>query len=380
MDNSRTIICHSFPAWDTPYVKSTIELMTRLTKDYRVIYIDYHYTLKDAIANPNAPKKQLFGMGSRWRTESTKQRNIELYNFAPILPINWIKNKTAFKWAAKLNGALLNWQIKRFVKKNKLEGSVLINAFNPIYGTLTKESWKANKSIYYCYDEISGTNWSGKHGPDYEKEFMSQVDQVIVSSSKLKENKKKYNSNTQLVPNGVNLDLFQTKEAMNKPSKSIGYVGAVDERIDFELVNKMAERYPNLTFDFFGPLKVPASNFKHENIHLHGNLQQHELPSKIQAMDACIIPFVKNELTASIYPLKANEYLAMGKPVVSTNFADLRDFADHMIIEDDAEVLLSELSKVVQNDSNEIRKSRIKFAQKNSWTARAALFHQLIAA
>jgi len=373
MKNEKTIICHSFPAWDTPYVKSTVELMTRLTGEFRVIFVDYHYTLKDLFNNPYAPKKQIRGLRSRWRKVAMPQGDIEIFNTTPILPINWIKNKTLFKWMAKLNGLILKRQIKRLVKKNQLENSILVNAFNPIYGTETLSAWQSRKSFYYCYDEISGTDWSGKHGTDFEKKFLQMVDEVIVTSPKLLNTKSKFNNNTKLVPNGVNLDIFQPK--IGTPhSGSIGYVGAIDNRIDVELINKLSEKFPEKTFDFYGPLKLDKDIFTSPNIQFHGAIPQEQLPEKISNMDVCLIPFIKNELTSAIYPLKANEYLAMGKPVVATNFADLSDFEniikiakDHLAFEEAVEASLTIQELGVQHD-------RTSFAQQNSWENRASSF------
>lgn len=379
MKNEKTIICHSFPAWDTPYVKSTIELMTRLAGDFRVVFIDYHYTLKDVLKNPHTPKAQVLGRRSRWRKIALEKGNIEIFNSLPILPINWIKNKTLFKWGVKLNSFILNWQIKRLVKKHDLDNALMVNAFNPIYGLSTLRSWKSRKSFYYCYDEVAGTSWSGKHGPSYEKEFMKVVDEVIVTSPKLLRVKGQYNSNTHLVPNGVNLDIFKG-EQISDQNNSIGYIGAVDNRLDIELINKLAERFPQCQLDFYGPVKIDNSLFKASNIHLHGSIDQKLLPAKISEMQVCIIPFVKNELTESIYPLKANEYLAMGKPVVSTNFADLSDFKGKIdLTHNENEFIEAVHARLLEHDLFEIEE-RKHFAHQNSWQNRAELMGKYLVA
>lgn len=380
MEYKKTIICHSFPAWDTPYIKSTVELMTRMSKDYRVIFVDYHYTLKDLFKNPSTPVKQVLGSRSRWRKIALPERDIEVYNFAPILPINWIKSFKLFELAAQLNGKILNWQIKRFVKKNQLKDCILVNAFNPIYGHETLDTWQARKNIYYCYDEMAGTQWSGKHGPKYERKFLKEVDQVIVTSPKLLQTKSRYNNNTKLVPNGVNLDIFKIPEPITEPKQSIGYVGAIDNRIDVKLINNMAKRMPNYQLDFYGPLKVDKTLFKEKNIHFHGSIPQAELPVKIQQMDVCIIPFVKNELTAAIYPLKANEYLAMGKPVVSTNFADLSDFKSVINIGLNHLDFIEKVKKAVEVNPEHMLSERSSFAQNNSWEHRAHVLQELMVA
>ncbi len=376
----RTVVCHSFPAWDTPYVKSTIELMTRLSSSHRVVFIDYHYTLKDVLKNPHTPKKRVLGLKSRVRKIQTKFGTIEVVNLPPILPSTFISNPKLFKLVSKVNGAWLRLWIKYIKRKLKLDSFTLVNAFNPVYGLMTQKAWKAEKSIYYCYDEIAGTNWSGKHGPVYEKAFMKQVDLVVTSSKKLQEKKSDYNENCQLVPNGVNLDIFQSVPKHHAKTRSIGYVGAIDDRIDFKLIKYLQDNLPNHTFDFYGPVKTIIPEAVEKRLNLHGAVPQETLPEHIGKMDLCVIPFVKNELTAAIYPLKINEYLAMGKPVVSTDFADLTDFSNQIGVAENPESFVKEIRKQLKYNSRLKAHKRITFAQRNSWNQRSNMFSRLLCA
>ena len=378
--SGKTIVCHSFPAWDTPYVKSTIELMTRLAATHRVVFIDYHYTFKDLLKNPHTPKSRILGLRSRVRNVQTKFGMIEVVNLPPILPSTFISNKRLFRIISRINGLWLGLWINMMKRKLKLKDFTLVNAFNPVYGLMTKSYWKAQKSIYYCYDEIAGTNWSGKHGPKYEKDFMKQVDLVVTSSKKLLEKKSDVNENCQLIPNGVNLDIFSSVPSHHSKTRSIGYVGAIDERIDFRLIQHLQEAFPNHTFDFYGPVKTIIPEVVEKRLTLHGAVPQEVLPSRIGKMDLCIIPFVKNELTAAIYPLKINEYLAMGKPVVSTDFADLSDFSNQIGIGKDHDAFVKEIRKQLKYNSRLKAHKRINFAQQNSWNKRSSMFSKLLCA
>jgi len=376
--NKEVIVCHSFPAWDTPYVKSTIELMTRLTATHRVVFIDYHYTWKDVFKHPSAPKKKLLGLKAKVRKEQTPFGEIEIVNLPPVLPMNWINKPGLFKGMAQLNG----WWLRRFIKTLKRQLGIneftLVNAFNPIYGLNTHKAWKATKSIYYCYDEISGTQWSGKHGPKYEAQFAAKVDMVITTSSQLQKHKSQLNTNCHLVPNGVNLDVFKKPSIISNKTKTLGYVGAVDDRIDFELLQRITEALPDFTIEMYGPMKVLLPCLLVDRVRFHGAIPQEALPSKISEMDICLIPFVKNNLTASIYPLKINEYLAMGKPVVSTDFADLSDFDKQIAIGDTHEKFITQIKKQVRYNSRLKAQQRIEFAKGNSWNERTSLLSSLI--
>ena len=376
-NDEKTIICHSFPAWDTPYIKSTVELMSRLSGSHRVIFVDYHYTWKDVLTNPHAPKKRLLGFKSRWRKVQTKFGAIEVYSSPPIIPTNWINNTGLYRFISGLNGLMLRYYIRKVVRRIGHRKFTLINAFNPIFGCLTQKAWKASKSFYYCYDEISGTEWAAKHGPHFEKAFAAEVDGVICTSPELKLQKSRLNPNCHVVSNGVNLDIFKPTPPKKAKNTTMGYIGAIDGRIDFALLKAVAEHFQEYQIDLYGPVKTSIPDLP-DNVSFHGPVPQESLPSKIEQMDICLIPFVKNELTKAIYPLKINEYLAMGKPVVSTDFADLSDFDKLIGIGSDTPSFINALKKALRYNSRLKAQKRMAFAQENSWEKRSECFASII--
>ena len=166
---------------------------------------------------------------------------------------------------------------------------------------MTNKFWKADRTVYYCYDEISGTNWSGKHGPEYEKSFMREVDLVVTSSKKLQEKKSFFNENCQLVPNGVNLDIFQSIAQHHSKTRSIGYIGAIDERIDFELIVYLQEQLPNHKFDFYGNKNYNPEAI--EKFETDGTVP--EYARTYRQYGFVYYPIHKGDLTSAIYPLKS---------------------------------------------------------------------------
>jgi glycosyltransferase involved in cell wall biosynthesis len=126
---------------------------------------------------------------------------------------------------------------------------------------------------------------------------------------------------------------------------------------------------------------------------MKGSQPPQTLPNWVAQFDVCLIPFLKNDLTAGIYPLKINEYLACGKPVVATRFSDLSDFEEVVDIADTSEEFIILVKKVLgesrpKNQSNkhannddiphETRKKRIAFARQNSWENRAEAFGEAV--
>ena len=111
-----------------------------------------------------------------------------------------------------------------------------------------------------------------------------------------------------------------------------------------------------------------------------GAVAQELLPEKVQAFDVCLIPFVKSKLTEAIYPLKINEYLAMGKAVVCTDFSDLSDFEKVAEIATDKDGFVKAIRKALRYNTRLKTQKRIEFAKQNSWEHRARQFAEALSA
>ena len=107
--------------------------------------------------------------------------------------------------------------------------------------------------------------------------------------------------------------------------KIIGFTGSIEYRTDFDLLYKLAKHHHDKILFMIGPVSTDEHRCidnRYPMLYLPVPENLEELPAYLQYFDCCIIPYKINTLTASIYPLKINEYLAAGKPVVSTNFSN----------------------------------------------------------
>jgi UDP-galactopyranose mutase len=119
----------------------------------------------------------------------------------------------------------------------------------------------------------------------------------------------------------------QTEPEVQKslPHPRLGYFGVIDERIDLELIEKLADARPDCSIVMVGPIvKIdPAMAPRRANIHYFGKQEYADLPSFVKGWDVCLMPFAMNDATRYISPTKVLEYMAAGKPIVSTPIHDV---------------------------------------------------------
>lgn len=369
--------------WEGDYMKAVVQMMGHLAKNNRVLFIDYAFTFKDLIkgllGQSNIPVRRMLGISSRLRTIEYHGNTLHHLTLPPILPINWINNSKLFDFIMNMQIWLVYaFYITRVLKTLNFKKYVMINAFNPIIGVALHNVLKTSKLVYYCYDEIAAANWCDKHGKRLEKRLTKQADIVVVTSSALLKSKVQLNPNTLLIKNGVDFDLFHQAYKMGKvhANKKIGYIGSLDFRVDYDLLESLIRAKPEYEFVFIGRV-MDQDNCDRlsyfSNVQFLGSKQPHEIPVLLSQFDVAIIPFVKNEFTRNIYPLKINEYLAAGLPVVSTDFADLSDFQELIAIEDESKEFLDAIRRSISSDTA-IQSKRIEMARKNDWSYRAAQF------
>lgn len=243
-----------------------------------------------------------------------------------------------------------------------------------------KEYIKPAISIYYRRDYIIGENYWLKHGFHSEKELAASADIVLTNSTNFAAELQNYNPQTYPIETGVNLSLYDAskkydipKDLQNISHPIIGYLGTVNStRLDKELLQTLAQKRPQYSFVFTGP---EDKDFQVHSIHSLGNVHFlgkkniNELPAYLQAYDVCINPQMVNPITDGNYPLKIDEYLAMGKPTVATSTHTMRDiFAHHTLLASNVEEWLTAIDTAINEIDNEtLRQERITFAHTHNW-------------
>jgi len=198
--------------------------------------------------------------------------------------------------------------------------------------------YKEKLVVYDCVDDFY------KFWGSNEDMLTRKADIIITTSKILYDRKiKQKGEDVYLISNGFNEDFLNVD---NKPfledlSKyegkiKIGYIGALANWFDYELLFNLAFLFNKYEFILIGqefhtmPEGIKQEGYK--NIHWLGLKPHSQLKYYINAMDVCIIPFKKNEITEATDPVKLYEYLAVGKPVVATRLTTIKNFESHVYL------------------------------------------------
>jgi len=227
-----------------------------------------------------------------------------------------------------------------------------------------------------------------------EEALLRRADVVIVTSPGLLASKGQFNAHTHLVPNGVDYAGFQAALADPArrfaaadaiPRPRIGYVGALNEKIDFDLLAHVAQARPDWQLILVGAPDLTAHPHKADalrqrpNVHWLGRVPVSQVPGAIASADVCLLPYERNAWTANIDSLKLYEYLACGKPVISTDVPTARSFAHLVRIADSPETFTAAIAAGLTDNAPEVIAARQAAAAANTWDMRVAQISTLLA-
>lgn len=394
--NRPDVIVFSLPRSHESFSSTSLSIAKELSLNTRVFFINNPYTIKDLFLGRTntsiwSALRDLILPNTEPLIFDKDYPNLFIFEAGVILPINHLGKGHWYNFFSRINGFLVNRIIKSVVNTYGLANFLFINSFNPLfyYNNVPKGS---NISIYHCVDDIAHSRYIAKHGSYLELQVLRKYDLILTTSKRLTRYAATFSNNVKFLPNAADTDLF--KKALDNsivtPSvldgiegNVIGYIGNLDHRIDISLLEFLvSDMRTDWIFLFVGPVGAEfrqSELMKSPKVILTGPKPLNELPHYLKLMRCCIIPFLCNTLTASIYPLKLNEYLAGGKPVVSTNFSeDLVEFAEVISIASAKEEFYDMVARELMNDGIDARLKRSVFASANSWKSRADSFWSII--
>src|ERR1700730_5240986 len=235
--------------------------------------------------------------------------------------------------------------------------------------------------VYYCTDEWSKfTYLEGEKMSAMERRLMARADACFMTANLLLEKKKNMNANTFLASHGVDHAHFEKAlarttvtpaDVMALPHPIIGFFGLIQEWIDLGLLAKIARRHKNWSIVLIGKSVIDISELQSlPNVYLLGRRPYEALPGYCRAFNVGIIPFVVNEMTLNINPIKLRAYLSAGLPVVSTDLPEVRYYGDEVYIARGHDEFITKIEQAIREDSGETRRRRSDSMRGETWEAR----------
>jgi glycosyltransferase involved in cell wall biosynthesis len=382
--NDKYVVILSTSYWDAP-LKFRRHQWALLASEngYKTIFVNPTFTIASFVQDKDA--KHIFW--DYFRKPLQPNKNLVVLTMPPLLPL-----QRKFLWIDKLNRKICKLILKRKLKSVKSGKDVTILVYEPndIYRLINIPN---SILVYECVDEHSEYPYNRNVKEKViavEKQLLRKADLVSVTSLFLLEKKKVFNANNIYAPNGVNFELFYSAVKADTPvAKDIDvikepiilYVGAIMEWFDYELLLSISDN-KNWNVVLIGPQTMNSHLFKgRSNIHSLGVRRQSELPKYLKKAAVCIIPFLINDLVKGVNPLKLYEYLAAGKPVVSTALPDVIPFEKRNFVHigNSREEFIAQLDYLINvKDNEDMIQSRAMLAKEYSWKdIYQKLFHRI---
>src|SRR4051812_6601837 len=306
------IIVHSHLGWDWVWQRPQ-QFLSRLSKRHRVLFIEGpvpcnevsvpEVTLREISDYPNIVVLQTKMPAARWNDGA------------------WIDKERRRLVLSTLSGPLgrsFEQPVQWF--------------YDPMAVTAFAGHLSERAIVYDCMDELSFFRGAPPELVRRERELLAVADVVFAGGPKMWKAKRAVNRNCFCYGCGVDITHFGRArgslalppDVAELPRPIFGYIGVVDERIDYQLLDQLAQA-TNGSVAMVGPFaKVDPATFpQRKNLHWLGGRDYAELPAYAKAFDVCLMPFALNEATRFINPTKALEYMATGRPIVSTAIEDV---------------------------------------------------------
>jgi UDP-galactopyranose mutase len=251
-----------------------------------------------------------------------------------------------------------------------------------------------NAAVYDCMDELSLFLGAPPELLPLESQLMEYADVMFTGGPSLFRAKQSRHPNVHCFPSSVDAEHFRIRgraiseadDQAELPHPRLGFFGVIDERLDLEIVDRLAEAHPEWQIVLVGPVvKIDSTSLpRRPNLHYFGQRSYEELPRYLAGWDVCLLPFARNDATRFISPTKTLEYMAAELPIVSTSIRDVADpYGEIVYLGDTPDEFLAAceqaLASSVQERAARAQQMREVLAG-TSWDATASAMEQLLTA
>lgn len=380
---NQDIICFSSIDWDFIW-QMPQEIASRLADNgNRVLFVD-----NTGVRTPNVRDASRIWMRlQNWKSGRYGIRhvrtNIDVYS-PLVLPLPYSP------LVRPLNAYLMRRTIRRWARMAGFTNPIVLT-FLPTGLTLdTARAVDYRLLVYYCLDNFAASSTGARGIVETEAELVREADLVLATSQELKERLQRLRPDVYRYPSGVSLEPFvlardhRGEDPLDCPRPRVGYIGGLHRWIDWPLLEETVAASPEWSFVFVGPAQCDEVEriSSYPNVFLVDTQPHDRLPRYIDAFDVCLIPYQVNAYTENVYPVKMNEYLAMGKPVVSTPLREVKGFNDDhgplVALADTAESFREAIAAELAGDDGAKVQDRYRAAEANSYVSRLREISALI--
>lgn len=283
---------------------------------------------------------------------------------------------------ARFNQWSLTRDIRRAIGRHSRGDVVLVTGSPPSANVVGQLGEIA--SVYFCMDdflELPGT--SPRMMDLCERALLRKVDAVVATAARLVERKRSASGRGYYLPQGVNYEHFAAPRPVPPdmaalPRPIIGFAGGVGAAIDAPTIQALARANASGSLVLVGPVHGDTSTLYAPNVYLLGARSYAELPAYVQAFDVGIIPYVENDWTRAVDPLKLLEYLAAGIPVVTSPLPEVEKYRNVVRIASLGDPFAVAAMEAAMGEAPVARERARSVARANTWDSRAARFLEIV--
>ncbi len=381
MIKNRDIIVYGLQPWDLGIASTCKYTALEMSKNNRVLYVNTPLQRKFAMFEKHQPQVQKRLKIIKGKEPDLEQINDNMWTLYPRTmseSINWIKSAATFNFFNKINDKRFAKKIMETADKLGFKNYLLFNDNSMITGFYLKELLKPDVFIYLLRDAVILVPYHKHHGSRLQPQIIAKADIAVTNSDYFADYARQTNPNSHMIGQGCDLSMYKDDENLKIPDDLkiikgpiIGYVGFLTKiRLDIEALVHVAEQRPDWSLVLVGPEDEAFEKSKlHRlpNVTFLGRKKPEELAAYIKGFDVALNPQIVNPITDINYPLKIDEYLAMGKPTVATKTTFMAYFKDITYLPSTKEEYVTEIDRALKEDSPELIKKRIAVATSHSW-------------
>ena len=353
-----------------------MQLMRRFAKKGRTLYINSIVMQKLNIGH-GGKFIQRFARKAKSIFTGLRKTDEEFWVYSPFsLPVQHIR------WAKPINELLLRPQIRYAKRRIGMEVPVVWVACPPACDMAMK--MKKTALVYQRtdrFEDFPGVNV--EIVKRFDRRLKARADLTIFVNRKLYEEESDQCRNAFYLDHGVDFDMFASpsenaggpSELAGVPRPIIGFIGSIDDcNPDIDFLGKVADLMPKMTFVIIGREQMDCSALRaRKNVLMLGQKPYELVPEYGKKFDVALLPLRQSRWADAVNPLKLKEYLAMGKPVVSTPFPQLRQYLDVVYEAKTPETFAASIQRAISENSPELINKRREKVKDSSWDSKAEL-------